>query len=313
MSSAIRALGLAGTVGLVALGCGGRAPPLGILGRNASAAFTPERTVEHRITDPRRADAGISVLWVGHATMLVQIDDRFILTDPVFTRFVGQLSRRLVEPGIAAEDLPPIDVTVISHMHFDHLSLGSLDRIEDKVRALVVPAGGAAYVPGFSFPIHQLATWASVELGDVRVTAVPVDHVGWRYGLDRSWMNAFSGYVIEHHGKSVYVGGDTAYAREKFLATRGRFPHLDLALLPISPISPRSFMKHTHTDPHEAVQAFLDLGAERMVPMHFDTFVNSTDEPGDARRELAREVAARGLEGRVVVLDIGEQRLLAPR
>lgn len=300
-------------LGAAAFGCGGRAPPLGIVSRNLSVAFDAERKIPNRITAPRRADAGVSVLWVGHATMLVQIDDRFVLTDPVFTRFVGQLSRRLVEPGIALESVPPIDVALISHMHFDHLSLGSLDLLEGKLGAVVVPDGGAGYLPGFSFPIHSLATWQTVELGDVRVTAVPVDHVGWRYGLDRTWMHAFSGYVIEHHGKAVYVGGDTAYAREKFVATRARFPHLDVAILPIAPLAPRDFMKHTHVDPAEAVQAFLDLGADRMVPMHFDTFVNSVDAPGDARRELLRVVHERSLEDRVVVLEIGEQRVLVPR
>jgi L-ascorbate metabolism protein UlaG (beta-lactamase superfamily) len=285
----------------------------GILTRNVEQTFQTERAVPNRITDPRRSDAGLAVLWVGHATVLIQIDDRFVLTDPVFTRFVGNISRRLVEPGIDEKNLPKIDVAVISHMHFDHLSLGSLDRIEDKLGMLVVPDGGAAYVPGFSFPVRQLPTWSSVEIDGLRVTSVPVQHVGWRYGADVDWMTAFSGYVVEYRGKSVYFGGDTAHAPEKFRATRAMFPHLDLALLPISPIEPRDFMKRTHVDPSEALLSFVELGAARMVPVHFETFINSIDDPGEPRRVLARLAEERGLADRVVPLQIGEQRVLIPR
>lgn len=285
----------------------------GILTRNVEQTFQTERTLPSRITDARRPDAALSVLWVGHATVLIQIDDRFVLTDPVFTRFVGGLSRRLVEPGIAPEHLPKIDVAVISHMHFDHLSLGSLDMIEDRVGMLVVPDGGAAYVPGFSFPVRQLPTWSSVEIDGLRVTSVPVQHVGWRYGLDAEWMHAFSGYVVEYHGKSVYFGGDTALAPEKFRATRSMFPSLDLAILPISPIEPRDFMKRTHVDPHEALASFAALGAARMIPVHFETFINSIDDPGEPRRLLARLVEEQGLVDRVLPLAIGEQRVVLAR
>src|SRR5689334_23879198 len=116
-------------------GCGfiGRA-----LQRNLAAPSEPAK-VANKIRDPRRADARLSVLWIGHATALVQIDDVFILTDPVFTRTVGQLSPRLVEPGLAPADLPPLAAVVVSHMHFDHLSYDSLAMIEDKTPILLLP------------------------------------------------------------------------------------------------------------------------------------------------------------------------------
>jgi L-ascorbate metabolism protein UlaG (beta-lactamase superfamily) len=137
-----------------------------------------------------------------------------------------------------------------------------------------------------------------------------VRHNGFRYGLDVEWMTtSYTGYVFEYAGKSVYFGGDTATTRG-FRAAAERFPSLDLAILPIAPIHPREFMCRAHIDPQEAVQAFRDLGARYLVPMHFDTFMNSFDELGEAPRELTRAARASGVADRVVLLQIGEQRVL---
>lgn len=285
-----------------------------ILTRNF-AVPNPPRAIEHRITDPARTDARIAVLWVGHATVLVQIDDAFVLTDPVFTRSVGELSPRLVEPGIAPEDLPPLAAVVISHQHFDHLSYDSLTMIERKTQVLLVPPGTRSILPRYAFESRELARWESYDVSGVTVTAVPVRHVGGRWGIDQPWNpEGFNGYVFEHHGLSVYFGGDTALTPDDFRATRERFPRLSLALLPICPLAPRDFMQATHMSPGEALDAFALLGAERMMPIHFDTFVNSDDLPGECPRVLREEMAHRGLSADVVsLLDIGEQRVIVPR
>jgi L-ascorbate metabolism protein UlaG (beta-lactamase superfamily) len=281
----------------------------------AGFLFSTPRPVAHRIDHPRRDDARLAVLWVGHATALVQMDDRFVLTDPFFTASVGQLSVRLQEAGLDPANLPPLDAVVISHMHFDHLSLGSLDMIESKTRRLFVPRGGTIYVPDYAFDVRELSTWASFEDGSgLRVTAVPVKHVGFRYGLDAAWMtDTFTGYVFEYHGLTVYFAGDTAYDAERFRATAAVFPRIDLALIPIAPIHPREVMEATHVDPPEALRAFQDLGAHTMVPIHFDTLVNGFDAPGEARAVLEREARARGLGDRVRILPIGGQAVIVAR
>jgi len=280
------------------------------LARTVELGFQDIRKVESKIVDPVRPGAELAVLWVGHATVLVQIADKFVLTDPVFTDTVGQVSKRLVEPGLDAENLPPLDLVLVSHMHFDHLSLGSLERIEPKVRDLVVPARGLVYVPGFSFRTWELETWESWERDGLRVTAVPVRHNGFRYGLDGDWMTtSYTAYVIEYAGHTVYFGGDTAMTRG-FRATAQRFPGIELAILPIAPIHPREFMCRSHLDPAEAVEAFVELRARTLVPMHYDTFVNSFDELGEAPRALAKAASARGLTDRVMTLRVGEQRVL---
>lgn len=297
------------------LGCARVSGVPAIMGRNLTAFFGATRRVPNRITQPVRDDARIAVLWVGHATALIQIDDRFVLTDPVFTSAVGQLSPRLVEPGIAPENLPHIDAVLISHMHFDHLSPGSLSLIEDRVGRLFAPHGGLVYIPPADFPATELARWQRWSDGAMEITAVPVRHVGWRYGADAAWMTeSFSGYVIRYHGLTVYFGGDSGYEREFYLETARRFPSIDVALLPIGPINPRRMMEHNHMDPPEALRAFTDLNARWMVPIHFDTFVNSRDQPGEIVGSLRQGITDQHIDpARVALLAIGEQRVLITR
>jgi N-acyl-phosphatidylethanolamine-hydrolysing phospholipase D len=200
-------------------------------------------------------------------------------------------------------------------MHFDHLSYDSLDMVEPKTPILLLPPGAMGSVPRYAFEIRELDRWESYEASGLRITGVPVRHVGGRWGIDQAWRpRAFSGYVFEYHGLSVYFAGDTAFDREELEATRARFPRLALALLPICPNQPRDFMRRTHLDPGEAIDAFAVLGAQRLVPMHFDTFINSDDEPGDCPKLLREVMHERGVgEDRVVILEIGEQRVLVAR
>ena len=285
--------------------------PACFVAKSADALVSSPRAVPNRIEDPVRPDARLAVTWIGHATMLIQMDDIFILTDPVFTKSVGELSARLVEPGLSVESLPHVNVALISHLHFDHLSLDSLDLIEDKVDRLFVPKGGLAYLPDYRFEVDELGWWQSEKLGGLTVTGVKVQHNGMRYGIDAAWMKtSYTGWVVEYHGMTVYFGGDTAFNRADFVETAERFPSIDLALLPIAPVGPRSLMEVMHEDPNEAVEAFELLHAKYMVPMHFDTFVNSFDQPGDAPRMLDRVVAQKGLENRVFRLEIGRQKVL---
>jgi L-ascorbate metabolism protein UlaG (beta-lactamase superfamily) len=282
---------------------------------NVVTTFAPIRPAPRHAASPRRRNTRLAVTWLGHATTLVQLDDKLVLTDPLLSSTAGYLSKRLVAPGLTARELPALDAVVVSHMHFDHLSFDSLFALRDKIPALLLPGGGRAYVPDYGFPQVELETWQSWERDGLRITAVPARHVGWRYGLDRLWNpRSFTGYVFEYHGLSVYFAGDTALELEELAEVRRRFPHLDLALVPIAPLEPRAFMSHTHVDPDEALQCFLAVGAARMVPIHYDTFINSFDRPGEALPALERARLARGLPSeRVLPLEIGEQRVLLAR
>jgi L-ascorbate metabolism protein UlaG (beta-lactamase superfamily) len=255
----------------------------------------------------------LAMLWVGHATVLLEIGGRVVVTDPVTTATVGQLSKRVVKPGLPAEGFPNIDLVAISHVHYDHLSLGSLGALENKIEFLAMPEGGLAYLPEYSFDAMEVEPWKSVTRGALTFTATPAKHLGWRYGFD-GWSHVMGGWVFESAGKAVYFAGDTGYDAELFRAIGKRFPHLDLALLPIAPMEPHGLIAGWHMNPKEALQAFVDLGAARMMPIHYDTFINSLDDPGDAIPQLLADAkAAKVAREKLEILQIGERRVLIPR
>ena len=301
--------------GLVGLGANCDAGKLGrIAFENSVVTSLPVRPAPHHPRAGRLHGARLAVAWLGHASALIQLDDKLILADPLLTFTAGYFSKRLVAPAVRPREVAPVDVVLVSHMHFDHLSLDTLFALRSRIGELVLPQDGARYVPDYGIPLTELATWQSWERDGLRITAVPAQHVGWRFGIDRIFEpRSFTGYILEYRGLVVYFAGDTGYQGEHFREIREHFPHLDLALIPIAPLEPHDLMAHNHVNADEALQAFLDVGADRMIPIHFDTFINSFDAPGDADVALEKARVARGLTTKQVMrFDIGEQRILLP-
>jgi len=295
---------------LVALGCG-RAQTVV---RGSTSIFRSSADAPRHDEPGLRVDARLTAQWVGHATVLLQLGDRMIATDPVVVPTVGGLSKRLVKPGVSADAFPDLSLAVISHVHFDHLSYGSLELLAPKIGLLAIPEGAFPYLPEFTFDARDVATWATIEHDGIRATAVPAAHGGWRYGIDAAWAHAVTGWVLERDGLSVYFAGDTGYDAAQFAAIRKRWPKLDLAILPIAPMEPHTLVGAWHMDPAEAVRAFRELDARVMLPVHFDTFINSLDAPGDAPVVLERELQRQNVpRERVALLAIGERRVLVPR
>jgi L-ascorbate metabolism protein UlaG (beta-lactamase superfamily) len=285
------------------------------IGGSISSLFKSPRVIPNKITDPYQPNARLSVLWVGHATTLIQIDDKMILTDPVFTTTVGQFSKRYVEPGIEPKDLPHLDAVIISHLHIEHLSPASLDMFENKIDNLLIPEGGTVYIPNYDFETNELRRWQTWENEGLSITAVPVSHNGWRYGVDDAWMKtSYCGYIIKYNDITVYFGGDTGYNKDYFKETGKRFPGIDLALLPIAPIHPREYSWERHTDPKSAIKICQELGAKHFMPIHFDTFPESLDTLGEASATLRIEMEKENLTSDdVSILEIGEQKVFIYR
>lgn len=287
------------------------------VGSSISALFGSSKKIENKITNPKVENARLAVLWIGHATMLIQIDDKFILTDPIFTETIAFLSKRLVEPGIDPQNLPEIDVALISHLHADHLSLGSLEIIENKINELIVPEGGLLYIPNFDFESNDLKWWQTTEINGIKITGVPVLHNGMRYGLDYDWLpKAYTGYVIEYNGITVYFGGDTGYEPNTTIFTEmaEKFPKIDVAILPIAPIHPREYSYIRHTDPADALIITKEINAKRMIPMHYDTFAEAYDSLGEAESLMKKEMLKNNLTSEnIIIFNIGEQKVLLPK
>jgi N-acyl-phosphatidylethanolamine-hydrolysing phospholipase D len=261
---------------------------------------------------PKQENARLAVTWVGHATALVQLNDRFVLTDPVFTQFVGGVQRRLILPGLNVADLPQVAAVLISHGHFDHLSVGSLEQIAPKVEKIIMPSKVMRWVPDLGFERVELDNWQSTNSASLKITAVPVVHDGRRFGIGADVQDACAGYIIEYQGLTVYFGGDQAYSAEINAAVRARFPKIDLALLPIGPVEPAPSFRKTYLDPAQAVQMAADLKAIQWIPIHYGTFqMSHIDEPMVELSLLSEALKAEvGSFSEAVVLKIGETRTL---
>jgi N-acyl-phosphatidylethanolamine-hydrolysing phospholipase D len=187
--------------------------------------------------------ARVSATWIGHATVLLKIDDKFIVTDPVFTSTIGGLSRRLVEPGISPSEMPVLDLVLISHRHLDHLSPARLKLLGSRGHTVIVPPGAAKDLSKQSYAITELSVGEQTSKADVRISAVRVLHTGGgRIHDEKTHPDAFIGYVLEYHGFTVYFPGDTAFQESILANVAKQFRHIDLAIMPICPISPPSRM-----------------------------------------------------------------------
>jgi L-ascorbate metabolism protein UlaG (beta-lactamase superfamily) len=251
---------------------------------------------------------GARLTWLGHASWLVQLGGQSLLVDPVLGDSISVVIRRNGAPPLAATALPPIAAQLVSHNHYDHMDAPSLRA----VGAPVIVGLENARLVGGGLATTELGWWDSADVGGVRVTYVPSQH--WsRRGLADSNRALWGGFVMESGGVSIYHSGDTAYF-EGFAEIGRRFPRLDAALLPIGAYDPQWFMSKQHMNPAEALRAFRDLGARRVVAMHWGTF-KLTDEPLDEPPALFREgAAAQGLTDEVAhVAAVGETITVVPK
>ena len=257
---------------------------------NPAAAGQPPRRVE---------GGGIRVTAVGHATMLIQTAGLNILTDPVWSERASPLSflgpRRKRDPGIPFEDLPEIDLVLLSHNHYDHLDLATLKRLhEGHAPKVITPLGNDtiinAKLPGITV---ETGDWDdAVEAGPLRVHFEQCHHWSARGMGDRS-MALWSGFTIETPERRIFHIGDTGFDHGRpYERAKARHGDFDLAILPIGAYDPRWFMKEQHQNPEEAVKGFEILGARHAVGHHWGTFQLTTESMQDPVHQLAEALEA---------------------
>lgn len=242
----------------------------------------------------------IGITWIGHASFLVQTESKNLLIDPNWAKWL-KVFKRMRRPGLEIHHLPNIDLVLVTHAHFDHLDRKTLREVADE-QPIVVPfeVGNLVHDLGFH-TVHELHYWESFELGPLRISLTPCHHWGARVLHDSH--RGFGGFVIETGGRTIYHCGDTAYF-DGFREIGRRYP-IDVALLPIGAYDPPSG-REVHMNPEEAITAFMELGAKRMVPMHFGTFRLSYEPLEEPPERLLACARSHGLEDRITVMTEGE-------
>jgi L-ascorbate metabolism protein UlaG (beta-lactamase superfamily) len=265
---------------------------------------------------PQLGPSDTAITFIGHSSFLVQTGGAALLVDPVFaTRLI--LLRRQRRPGLRLRDLPRIDAVLITHAHMDHLNRPSLRAITREMRRrgvpvpiAVVPSGVEDVVSRLGFgQILSLQWWESLDLPNtparIRVTHTPARHWGARLFNDTH--RGFGGYVVQApNAPVIYHSGDTAYFSG--FQEIGRRLHPDIALLPIGAYYPDSY-RSVHTSPEEALRGFLDLGADTMVPMHYNTFRLGREPMDEPLPRLLTAAERAGVRDRIQPLAEGESWL----
>lgn len=250
----------------------------------------------------------IEVVWIGHASFLVRTPTFNALIDPVWAKWMGPVKRHR-DPGIDIEHLPPIDLVLITHAHFDHLCRMTLKRIADGRQTAFVPRGVAGVLKKLNLQrVEEMGDWDCLPFRDSEIHFTPAHHWGARYIHDN--LKGFGGFVMKTPGHTVYHSGDSAYFDG--FAEIGERHDIHTALLPIGAYDCPSG-REVHMNPEEAVKAFLDLKAHRMVPMHHATFPLSNEHRTEPLQRLMQAVARSRIEQRVISPHEGEQILLSSR
>ena len=242
------------------------------------------------VAHPRAAHDVATATWIGHSTVLLQVGGLNILSDPMWSEraFPVQWAgpRRVMPPAMALEALPPLDIVLLSHSHYDHFDKATVRRLATlhPRTTWIVPLKLGAYLRGFGVrTIIELDWWQSVEVDGIVISATPARHFSARRFRDRN-RTLWCGFALEVGGRRLYFAGDSAYHPE-FAAIGERHGPFNLVMMPIGAYDPRWFMHIVHVNPEEAVQAYADLlSAHRDAPpplmlgIHWGTF-RLTDEP----------------------------------
>jgi L-ascorbate metabolism protein UlaG (beta-lactamase superfamily) len=265
--------------------------------------LTKRTGLHKRPAFPRLTPGHVAITWIGHASFLIQFSDLNVLVDPNFANWLFFL-KRIKRAGLRIEDLPPIDLVLLTHAHFDHFHKPSLRRLPaPKIGVMPWGVGDLARGLGFS-RIIELQKWESFSHADWKVTLTPCKHWGARTLRDEH--RGYGGFVLHHQGRTIYHAGDSAYFdgfQEIGLQLRP-----EIALLPIGAYYPDSF-RHVHMGPDDAIKVFRELGSEWLVPMHYGSFKLSFEPMDEPPRLLAELAHAQELTRHIRILEEGVPQL----
>jgi L-ascorbate metabolism protein UlaG (beta-lactamase superfamily) len=268
---------------------------------------------------PKRVENGyMRVTYVNHATVLIQMDGLNILTDPIWSTRASPVSwagpKRVRAPGVKMDDLPTIDLVLISHDHYDHLDLPTLKALQRRDRPMILAGlGVGSHLSRAIFTrVHEMDWWEEVRVGGETVVFVPAVHQSGRLPFLEN-RTLWGGFVIEGNAGRVYFAGDTGYG--SFLEEmHNRYDGFSLTILPLGNYEKRWFMKNQHMNPDDAVKAHLLLNSRQSLGVHFGTFREHPEQSIDAHeRDLAGALGRCSLpSGQFWLLEFGEGRAVGP-
>jgi N-acyl-phosphatidylethanolamine-hydrolysing phospholipase D len=298
-----------------------------LFGHDAWASYDAHRDGAMPVATPRLVAVGeqsknARVTWVGHSTVLIQHGGVNVLTDPILSNVASPLPfagpSRKSAPGLTMATLPPIDIVVISHDHYDHLDAPTIRRLGNSPMYFV-PLGLKRWMVNAGIDenrIFEMGWWESQAVApqgaEVVVTATPSQHVSGRTLTDRN-RSLWAAWAISWQDFSVWFGGDTGYNEVQFKEVGERFEGLDLGIIPIGAYAPRTYMSAYHVDPDQAVQIHKDIGARRSMAVHWGTFHLTAEPLLEPPQVLRTAVQAAGLPtDAVTAFAIGESRSYLP-
>jgi len=263
------------------------------------ALLTPRTGKHNKPKFPKLTEGQVALTWIGHASFLAQFTDLNVLIDPNFANWLFFL-KRVKRAGLRVEDLPPIDLVLLTHAHFDHFHKPTLRKLASP-KIAVVPWGVGDLASDIGFErVIELQWWESFSHDDWRVTLTPTKHWGARVLRDEH--RGYGGFILEHQGRRIYHAGDSAYFNG--FKEIGRLCPPEIAMLPIGAYFPDSF-RHVHMGPDEAIKVFRDLRAEWLVPMHYGAFRLSFEDMDEPPRWLRELAAVHNLSHHLRILDEG--------
>lgn len=258
----------------------------------------------------------VHVTFINHATFLLQLKNINILTDPIWSeraspvQFLGP--KRVRPPGLAFEQLPPIDIVLISHNHFDHMDKETIKRLEQKFSPqFIVGLGDKVLLQSFGVKnVIEMDWWQETRIKNLTITYTPAQHFSARSLTDRFY-SLWGGFMITNElNQNIYFSGDTGLS-SYFSDIKKKFTEIHLAFLPIGAYEPRDFMKDNHTNPDDAVKAHLILEPNLSIGKHFGTFQLTDEGFEDPKIDLQKAKKENNInENSFITLNEGESRTL---
>lgn len=270
-------------------------------------------TKVYPLTEVRHNDASVRLTHINHSTVLIQTQGLNILTDPIYSERCSPVSwagpKRVRAPGINFDSLPKIDIVLISHDHYDHLDLATIDQLQKRDSPVFLVGLGVRSHFQNKDKVIEMDWWDKQTILGADFHFVPVQHFSGRGLFDRN-TTLWGGFVIQTMSKKIYFGGDTGYANH-FLQTREKLGPMDIALLPVGAYEPREFMAYAHINPAEAVQAHLDLQAKVSMGIHYGTFQLTAEQIKSPIAELQLALKEKGInQESFITPEFGESILL---